>query len=217
MPFDPDLPPDGLRLLRRYHEATVQFHERRAEVRFIVDAASGAIVFPAEPGFVSATELVIHLPDEVTRHLQLAIEPAAIARPEAEECVDRWHAYHAAARTGSGGERTAWAWLRCEITGAKRPDAPGDVYDREALMRPNPLRKAEPRLVKHVNTSRDRLGWLARRHARVEVSDPLCVGVDPHGLDIRARFGIVRVEFDLEAGSPEQAQALIDAMLSKAA
>lgn len=203
-----DPSPDGLRLLRRYREATLQFHERRAEVRFVIDNPTGALVMPVEPGFAAASELTLHLPDEVTLHLQLAVTPSQIDRPESRESVDRWHAYHAAAGTLPPGR----LWLICEIEAGKRPDSPTDVYGPEVLMQPNPLRSTEPRLVKLINSRRDRLARLCRKHAAAEVQDPLCVGVDPLGLDVRARFGVIRVEFDLEAATAEQAEALVNSM-----
>lgn len=80
------------------------------------------------------------------------------------------------------------------------------------MTRPNPLRKAEPRLVKLINSDLASLARICRARANLDIADPLCVGVDPFGIDVRARFGIVRVEFDLEAGSPEQAEACIGTM-----
>lgn len=206
---------DGHRLLRRYHEATVQMLERRAEVCFVIDGATGEIVLAAEPGFGPPAgderELILHLPDEVARDLQLALTARCIDRPEAEEVVDRWNAYHGA----SGIRPSARAWLRCTIDGGKAPHIPGEVYSGESLTRPNLLRKAEPRLVKLVNADRAALAAICKARARIDVADPLCVGIDPFGLDVRARFGIVRVEFDLEAPTPEQAEACIAAMLEK--
>jgi|GEM_PF-419100 len=210
-PHDQEPGIDGLRLLRRYHEATIQHHERRAEVRFVIDAADGCMVLPAEPGMAAANELLVHLPDEVAQDLQLTVTPKVVDRPEGEEVVDRWHAYHSAA----GTRPTSRVWLRCAIDGAKRPFATGDVYEPETIMRPNALRKSEYQLVKRVNQDRARLGRLCKWASRVDVADAICVGVDPFGFDVRARFGIVRIEFDLEAATSEQAARLIDAMLEK--
>jgi hypothetical protein len=212
-PSPRDPAPDGLRLLRRYHEGTLQHQERRAEVCFILEASTGQIVLPTEPGMAgeAGAELVLHLPDEITRDLQLAITPAAITRPEAEEAVDRWQAYHG----GSGIRPHARVWLRCAIEGGKRPNSPGDVYGPETLVRPNALRKGEARLVKALNADRDRLARVCKAFARLDVADPLCVGVDPFGFDVRARFGIVRVEFDLEAATAEQAEGLIAALAGR--
>lgn len=244
-PVQSDDSRDGIRLLRRYHEATVQYFERRAEVRFIVDGSTGELVFPAEPGFAASLRdkgphddddagLLLHLPDEAQRQLQLAVSIGLIERPEAEEAVDRWHAYYAAhsksspgpdapskgrraggSSGGGGGVRPpARVWLRCRVEGGKAPHSPppGEVYSGESMTRPNPLRKAEPRLVKLINSDLASLARICRARANLDIADPLCVGVDPFGIDVRARFGIVRVEFDLEAGSPEQAEACIGTM-----
>lgn len=207
---------DGLRLLRRYHEGTLQYHERRLEVKFVFDGATGELVLPSDPGFASelgGRDLVFHLPEESLCHLQLQLEARPIARPEAEESVDRWSAYHAATGPAARGPRV---WLRCGIEGGKVPNSPppGEVYPADALTRPNMLRKAEPRLVKLANTDRPALARACRRLARIEVADPLCVGIDSLGLDVRARFGIVRLEFDLEAVTPEQAEECMKRLLT---
>ena len=89
------------------------------------------------------------------------------------------------------------------------------MYSGESLTRPNPLRAGEARLVKQLNTDRASLARLCKQRARLDVADPLCVGIDSFGLDVRARFGIVRIEFDLEAASLEQAEACIRSMLEK--
>ena len=211
----PDAESDGLRLLRRFHEGTLQFHERRLEVKFVFDGASGEIVLPADPGFASelgGRDLVMHLPEESLCHLQLQLDARAIARPEAEESGDRWSAYHAASGPTARGPR---AWLRCRVEGGKVPNSPppGEVYPAEALTVANALRKAEPRLVKLANTDRGALSRGCRRLARLDVADPLCVGVDPLGVDVRARFGIVRLEFDLVAVTPEQAEDCVKRLL----
>ena len=112
---------DGLRLLRRYHEGTLQYHERRAEVRFVIDGRTGDLILPTDPGFggeLGGSEVVLHLPDEIHRDLQLSATVEVIPRPESEESVDRWNAYHAA----SGG-------------GARPTPAPGSAA---ALTAPRP-------------------------------------------------------------------------------
>ncbi len=213
-PHERDDSRDGHRLLRRYHEATLQYHERRAEVRYVIDGAVGDLVLPTDPGFageVGGRDAVLHLPDESQIDLQLSVTAEPMSRPESEEAVDRWHAYHAA----SGMLPGARVWLRCRIDGGKAPRMAGEVYSGESLMRANPFCRGEFGLVKQLNADRAALARLCRARARVEIADPLCVGVDPFGLDVRARFGIVRVEFDLEAGSLDQAAACVHAMLER--
>ena len=47
------------------------------------------------------------------------------------------------------------------------------------------------------------------------VPDALCVGVDPFGIDVKARFGIVRLEFPpgIVAATPEACAREIDRLL----
>jgi hypothetical protein len=52
-----------------------------------------------------------------------------------------------------------------------------------------------------------------RRRVGVEIGDPMAVGVDPGGFDVRARFGIVRVPFDRSAPTAQDAAAMIETIL----
>ncbi len=96
--------------------------DRRAEVRFIVDGATGGIVIPVEASFAkggSEGELVLWAPDEAGCVWQASLTPRVIERPESEEAVDRWAAYHAhhAHHPGHGGSSSGRTWVRCVVTG----------------------------------------------------------------------------------------------------
>ena len=206
-PMQRDDTDDGLRLLHRHHQATLQHLERRAEVRFVIDPGTGELVFPVEQGFAAAPELVLHMPDEVQSTFELAVVPKVIERPEADGTVDRWTAYH-----GQAGalptQRGGMKWVRAQIDAGKRPrpgDA-GEVYSASVLQQPNPLRATEFKLIKKLNGDRPLLASMCRGSTGVEVIDPLCVGIDSFGMDIRARFGILRLEFELEAATADQAE-----------
>ena len=120
----------------------------------------------------------------------------------AHEAADRWRAYH--------GEPRLTHWAAAEIQGAKFQ---GSVVEHEALNAPNPFHSCEGRLCKRLNADRSALGAASRRLKGVDIKDPLAVGVDPRGVDVRARFGIVRLAFADEAPTPEDAERRIDALL----
>jgi hypothetical protein len=67
----------------------------------------------------------------------------------------------------------------------------------------NALRSAESRLLKLLNAQRSVLPAVCERLAGVNVPDACAVGIDPYGIDVRARFGIVRVEFPREHCDPK--------------
>lgn len=198
-------------MLRRYHEGVLTYLERKADVRFVIESATGALVMPVEPGFAKASEdatgngggggFVVFMPTESDWVMHVAIEPRLIERPEAEESCDRWRGYH--------GQPTRTHWIRCDISGGKTE---ASVFDGECVQTPNALGRAEYALIRHANADRALLSAACKKHGAMIVADPQCVGVDPFGMDVKARFGIVRLEFPpgIEAATLEAAQREID-------
>jgi hypothetical protein len=211
--FD-DTPADarhaGLRIIRRYHDATVGLFERRSDAKFFIDPASGHIVMPVEPGFAKSgtdgVELILYCPAESDCVVQIAAQPTEIARPESEECVDRW--------LGAHGPTARSTWIRARIEGAKTDDR---VFDADELNIPNPLGRAEYGLIRSANAEPARLAQACKAHAAVVVAEPRCVGVDPLGVDVKARFGIVRLEFPpgLWADTPDAAARELSRLLGR--
>jgi hypothetical protein len=194
----------AVRALRRHHSGTLALHERISQVKIILDAATGRIVMPVEPTFAaSGTDMLLWLPAESDWDAQASITARPIARPESSEAVDRWGAYH--------GATTLTAWVECDIEGLKTETG---VFGTEA-QQPNPLGRAEYPLIKRGNASRDKLIAACKKHAATAVPDALCVGVDPFGIDVKARFGIVRLEFPpgIAATTPESCAREIDRLL----
>ncbi|MBY0310684.1 MAG: hypothetical protein K2W85_01300 [Phycisphaerales bacterium] len=178
----------GVRALRLHHEGALQYQERRADVRYIVESATGQLLIPVEPGFAkSGEEMIIWSPREDAWAMQIVILARVVDRPESLEGVDRWQAYHAA--SGLGSKMT---WVRGEIEGLKTREA---VYGAEDCVAVNPLGRDEYGLIKKMNADREVLARAVKRLLGVAPADALCVGVDPWGVDVRARFGIMRVEF----------------------
>ncbi len=195
-------PASALRILRRHHAGILAFNERVSPVRFIIDGRDGRLVMPIEPAAADALEHVLYAPDQTEPELEVIVTPRPL-ESEFDEALDRWAAYH-----GRTAERR---WVSC---GLETLRTGGWVYDGEAVMSANPLRGGEAALVKRLNKDAEALAAACRREAGVEVAEPLAVGVDPDGIDVRARFGIVRLEFAAPAADAEEAGRLIEAMLS---
>ncbi|TVQ63372.1 MAG: hypothetical protein EA378_01940 [Phycisphaerales bacterium] len=206
---EPEVFPDGpspdeaLRHLRQARVGTLFADEAIFAVAFVADGATGRLVFPVAPQALDASQHVLHVPEESDDSMQLLLTVHPIDR-ESHEACDRHLAYH--------GSPRASAWVAASIDSAKWA---GLVFDGLALNIPNALREAEPKLVKRANADRDALRGACARRAGVEPAEPLCVGVDPDGLDVRARFGIVRVAFDEPTETREAAEAAIDRLLGK--
>jgi hypothetical protein len=186
----------------RSHRLGVLLADELAEpIRFVTDAA-GRLVFPAIGAVLAAESLVLFVPEEAPDGDELQLMLSAEEANAEDEACDRWRTYH--------GEPRLSKWAVCTIEGAKLA---GEVVEHEALAAPNPLRRDEGRLCRMLNADRPALVAAVRRRLGVEISDPLAVGVDSGGFDVRARFGIVRVPFDRSAPNAQDATAMIEAIL----
>jgi hypothetical protein len=171
-------------MLRAFHTA-VLFHDGTAEpVLLVVDPATGRPVVPISPRVFDADEHVLHLPEEGESALQLLVIPEEID-PGADPGADRWRIYH--------GQPQGTRWSRFAIDCARLGRA---VLDGAELMHPNYLAPHEPGLLRRAGADPSRLVAAVRARRGLDVEHPVAVGIDPLGLDIRARFGIVRLEFD---------------------
>lgn len=174
-------------------------------MKFIIESSTGHVVLPVEPGFAtSGEEVLIWSPKEDDWDAQISMVVRPIDRPESVEAVDRWAGYH--------GSTSMTTWIRGEVDGIKTRDR---VFSGDEALMPNALGRGEYALIKHANADRERLGSAAKRLLGLSVADPLCVGVDPWGMDVRARFGILRLEFPegITARTPEAAKREIDRVL----
>jgi hypothetical protein len=186
--------------LRRNREGVLLADSLAHPVRFVIDGGSGRLVFPADGTILSAEELVLFVPRESPQddhELQLLLSTG----PATDAAADRWRAYH--------GQPEFNALASFGIEDAKFD---GQVVE-EAITAPNPLLPAEGKLCKALNAHRARLAAACLRRTGVDLKDPLAVGVDPFGIDIRARFGIVRIDFDEPVGDPPGALAAIEGLL----
>lgn len=202
MPVDPRTL-HCLKLLRRFRAAALAFGDRRAPVHFVFDPATGRIVMPVEADAAGADEFTLYLPTESDCDATALLSPTRISRPEAEESVDRWSAYH-------GLPPSAAVWTSSRILGIKSATDPEDaIMDEAALTIGNPLGRSEFGVIRAANADRARLARAVRAITRADVPEALCVGVDDLGIDIRAPFGIVRIEFPTIAADAATAEAML--------
>lgn len=202
----------GLRTLRRYSEGVLAFGERRSRVRFVLDRSTGQVVMPLEPVALSAKEHVLFLPDETGCVLQVLLLVDELRNPSAHEAPDRWTAYHAAA---VGAPSAAGVWTMATVEAGKTETV---VFPGEELHAANPLRGCEHGLIRHLNGQRRAaVGAACKRRLGVDVLEPMVVGLDPLGIDVRARFGVLRLEFERWAHSEEEAQRELASVLGEGA
>jgi hypothetical protein len=191
--------------LRAHREGVLIADGLAERIRFVIDCASGRLIFPTTPAVAEAGELVLFIPEEDPQHepeLQLLLSVLALLDPDVEESCDRWRAYH--------GEPRFTRWVACAVESARFA---GEVVESEPLNERNALREAEPALCRMLNVDRARLGALCQTRAGIAPREPLAVGVDDTGIDVRARFGIIRIHFPHPCCERTHAEETIRSML----
>mgnify|MGYP000022017323 CR=1 FL=1 len=197
-----------LRLLRRFRDATLAFGDRTAPVSLVIDRTDGRIVMPVEAAAATHPEFTLHLPSQTDCDATALVIPSRIERPEGCEAVDRWSVYHGIAPASA-------VWTASRVLGIKSAhDASESCMDESALTVPNGLGTAEFRLIRAANADRAQLARAARGIAGIDLDDASCVGVDPDGLDVRAPFGIVRLEFPYAAADIPTAELMLANLLA---
>jgi hypothetical protein len=149
----------------------------------------------ARDGSAGALSATLHVPDEAQASVQLHVEVAAISEEQAGADADRWQAYH--------GRPEGPQWLLATVLAGK---VRGAVVDGAALALENPLAGAQGPILKLLNADRERLAGAIRAQVG-QTFEPVAVGVDPLGIDVRTRAGVVRVTLRELALTPEHAMA----------
>lgn len=191
---------EAVRFLRAGFVGALTFDEHTRDVRFVLDPRTGRIVMPVMAAAVLASQHVLHTPDEDEDSMRVLLSPDPIDR-QRDPLADRWRAYH--------GEEPDVHFVACDIDMARWR---GCVFDGAALMAPNPFADQESALLRELNADPERLRRACALAAGVEVAAPVAVGVDALGVDIRARFGVVRVEFPRALESADDVRAIFNTM-----
>ena len=195
------------RAIGRWHEGRLASARIGADTQFVIDDSTGALILFSEPGALESEAPAMLIPDESDPEIELLLD---LRGQPGEAQRDQWRAYHGADRRG--------AWALGTVESVRLRISPGPtVLDGPDVVRPNPLRAHVRELLRHANRDPGRLAGAVRRKLGAASAEPVAVGVDPWGLDVRARFGPVRFEFDREAGDVDSARTCIDGSLEDSA
>jgi hypothetical protein len=195
----------ALRLLRGHCVGTLLIDGRPYVTKIMIDPRTGSFVFSALHEMLEAEDIVLILPeDRFDAPIHAGLE---ILTEVEEEACDRFLAYHL--------DQPNPIWTRGRINFVKIRDGigKGNVLDQEEIEIPNTLVRELPSLCKKLNSDPKALKLICKLLAKVDVDEPVAVGVDPIGFDVRTRFGIVRVEFPSKVQSAEQAEHVIAALV----
>lgn len=163
------------------HDCVLELDDQTTETHFVQDNSTGKITAAVPAATFFAAQHVLHIPDLDDDALKLVISPEQI-----EECAetDRLLAHFP--------EPNHVRFASCWIDSARHGPW---VFDGDAFMQPNPLAEIEPEVCKLLNADKPQLIKLCDAHAATSVEAPTCVAIDPWGLSIRARFGVIRIPF----------------------
>lgn len=194
------------RTLRQYRAGALDSDGAVTRRRFIIDPSDGALVLELTPDELTASQSVLHVPDEelpgaADTSLQLLLVLESID-PEREFVCDRFIAAH--------NKRSLGAWARARIDSARTSDS---VIGGDELMIANPVRTDEGRLLRSLNADRGALRAAVLAGAGVDVDEPVAVACDPYGFDARGGVGVIRVDFDRRADDADEIALFIGTML----
>lgn len=180
-------------LMRTYYKGTLEDDIGVRPTHFVFASRLGKIVFPSprpkhlrpdQPIDMEADRhATLHVPDEGSTSAQLHLRLFPLVASADLHFADRWQAYH--------GRPSEPQFYSAQVLSAR---AMGIVIDGEDVVTYNPLEDAESKLVKRVNISRDKLSAMFEAATRLgPIHEAVAVGIDPHGIDLRTRVGIVRM------------------------
>ena len=189
------------RLLYGHTTGTLMIDSTPNDIEYIVDPRTGSLVLTAQEDMLNGDDVVLVVPeDRFDSPLRLSLE---LSTEIDEEPCDRFIAYHL--------HQPRPIWICGRIHFAKLDS--GSVVSDDELEVPNPLVDALPGLCKKLNADRKALHDVCLLLTRADIKEPVAVGVDPIGFDVRSRFGVVRVEFPGVVENAMQAEDVIAALL----
>ena len=186
--------------LHTWTSGDLRFDEHIRPVKYVF-APDGRLVVPMMVAMLQATETVVHVPRADETAMELLVSPLEFDEDGPDGgLADRWRIYH--------GDPPDVHWACMSIDLARFH---GMVIDGEALQQPNPFASVEPGICGELNREHvDQVRATLLKTLDVDTEEPRVVGLDPRGIDVRARFDVVRLGFDriLDDGDDIRAAAL---------
>lgn len=188
-------------LLRSHTTGTLLCDGTPYETRYIIDPVDGALMMCSESEMFEAQDCVLVIPED-RFNAPIRVTLSLQEEPESGSS-DRYLAYH------RKQDRPRWA--RGRIAFAKIDS--GGVADGEALMIPNPLNASISSLCKRLNSDPRALREVCLLLSKAKIEQPVAVGVDEEGCDVRAEFGVVRVQWPAPVPDANACEEVIASLL----
>lgn len=192
--------------LRSHTRGDLRFDEHLRPIKYVI-LPDGRLAAPVMVAMIEAVDSVLFVPEYSEGSLELQVTLAPFEERGSDGAfADRWRIYH--------GEPQDVRWAFLNIDAARHGEM---VVDGDALMRPNPLAADESRFCRQMNQEHaDDLRRLCDHFAGIQIENPVMVGIDPLGLDVRSRFDVIRVAAIQPMPTAHEAQQVL-ATMSRAA
>lgn len=190
---DPTMPDDSapadlehaIRMYRGHTSGVLSFDENVMDLKYVT-MDDGHLIAPVMVACFDAMNTVLFAPEENDDAIQLLLTLEELGGMNFDSAdTDRWRVYH--------GEPIDVRWAKLWVESAKLGPV---VFDGEAVATPNRFAAVVHTWCRELNADTAKLRTLCDRTVHVEVESPTAVGLDPDGIDVRARFGVVRLPFD---------------------
>ena len=170
------------KFLRCNTMGTLRFGEHLHDVSYVI-GNDGAMIIPAMVAMLQPQDIVMYVPEYAEDCVEMHVTLEQFSEQgDGGVYADRWQMYH--------GEPPDVQWAKVTIDAARFHEM---FIDGEGLQRENEIASDEPTLCKQLNGDVAEVIRACTRIAHVEVEAPVVVGVDTLGVDVRARFGVVRL------------------------
>lgn len=192
--------------LRGHSRGELRFDEHLRPIRYVI-GPTGRPVAPVMVAMLQSFDTVLFVPECVEGAMEVQVTLGQFDEHSPDGALaDRWRIHH--------GEPPDVNWAFMDIDAARYE---GVVIDGEALVRANPLAEDEPGLCRDMNRDRaEDLRRLCRHFAHIGVEQPVMVGIDPLGIDVRGMFDVIRVPAPEPMGTAEDARRVFEAMAEAA-
>ena len=197
---------DAYRFLRSHTTGDLRFNERFRLLRYVI-GPDGRLVAPVLPAMLEATYTALFVPEDIDSAMELLVSLTEF-EPDGPfgALTDRWRIYH--------GDPEDMQWASIHLDTARFQE---QVIDGEALVQANPLAEDEARLCRQINDDhRAELRQVCQVIAHAQVEDPMLVGVDRLGFDVRRRFDVLRVDAPRPMNTAADAELVLGQMIEQA-
>ena len=180
--------------LRSNTTCTLQFGENMEEMSYVI-SPEGNLVISVMVAMLQPCDTIMYIPEYGEDCMEMHVSLEQFSEYGSDGFLaDKWQVYH--------GEPPDVQWARVNIDAARFHQM---FIDGEFLQQKNQLHEQEVLICKELNTSMlKKVQEYCVAVTKVEVENPIVVGVDSYGVDLRATFGIVRIPFSSPLQTPEE-------------